>query len=98
MVKPDATQHLGGILTAIYEAGITVVNLRKAWLSPAEAALFYEVHRERPFFPKLQGKHLADLSTISVRPVCAADGYIGHHSSTQSALHRTGVSNLDRHM
>lgn len=56
MVKPDATQHLGAILSAIYEAGLTVVHLRTAWLSPGEAAVFYAVHKDRPFFAKLQGQ------------------------------------------
>ena len=56
MVKPDATQHLGAILSALYEAGLTVVHLRTAWLSPGEAAVFYAVHKDRPFFAKLQGQ------------------------------------------
>ncbi len=56
MVKPDATQHLGAILSAIYKAGLTVVHLRTAWLSPGEAAVFYAVHKDRPFFAKLQGQ------------------------------------------
>lgn len=60
MVKPDAIQHLGAILTAIHQAGLSVVNLRMARLSPAEAAEFYAVHRDRPFFPKLQGGSPAD--------------------------------------
>lgn len=75
MVKPDATQHLGAILSAIHQSGLVVINLRMARLSPAEAAEFYAVHRDRPFFPKLQGRPLPALpcaaSCQSAWPRCA---------------------------
>jgi Nucleoside diphosphate kinase len=89
MVKPDATQHLGTILSAIYEAGLAVVHLRMAWLSPGEAAVFYAVHQERPFFAKLQGQACRlshQAPHLSVKPLTYSDlpSYVGSGHITLS--------------
>jgi nucleoside-diphosphate kinase len=55
VIKPDAfaAGHAGQILARIYEAGFSVVGLKKLWLSEAQAAGFYHVHRDKPFFADL---------------------------------------------
>jgi nucleoside-diphosphate kinase len=53
MIKPDAYQHLGKILNAIYESGFRVNNLRACKLSLQEAQEFYAVHKGKPFYEKL---------------------------------------------
>lgn len=55
VIKPDAfaAGHAGQILARIYEAGFSVVGVKKLWLSEAQAAGFYHVHRDKPFFADL---------------------------------------------
>lgn len=56
-IKPDAfaAGHAGQILARIYEAGFSVVGLKKLWLSEAQAGGFYHVHQDKPFFADLTG-------------------------------------------
>ena len=55
MIKPEAveTGNTGAILNRIEEAGFRISALRKVHLTPERAGLFYEVHKERPFFGSL---------------------------------------------
>ncbi len=55
IIKPDAVAAgaAGAILSRVEEAGFQIVALRLRRLSQAEAAGFYRVHRERPFFADL---------------------------------------------
>ncbi len=55
IVKPDAfgSGKAGKILAHLEHAGFTMVAARVMTLSPAQAAEFYAVHRERPFFGSL---------------------------------------------
>lgn len=55
MIKPDAVERnlTGRILGMIEEAGLRVVALKMVRLSTDQAAGFYAVHRERPFFTSL---------------------------------------------
>ena len=52
IIKPDAVKKrvVGRILAKIEEAEFTVCGMRMIHMSKAEAAGFYYVHRERPFF------------------------------------------------
>lgn len=52
IVKPDAVAagNAGAILHEIEKAGFKIVALRMTRLSREEAAGFYAVHKERPFF------------------------------------------------
>ena len=56
-IKPDAfaAGHAGEILARIYREGFRVVGLKKLHLSQEEAAGFYYVHRDKPFFADLAG-------------------------------------------
>ena len=55
MIKPDAVARnlAGEILAAMEAAGFRIVALKRLRLSREQAAGFYAVHRERPFFDSL---------------------------------------------
>jgi nucleoside-diphosphate kinase len=55
IIKPDAVASgaAGQILARIEQAGFKVVAIKMIRMSEAEAAGFYAVHRERPFFTSL---------------------------------------------
>lgn len=55
IIKPDAVAKnaIGQILSRFEAAGLRVVAMKMALLSEAEAAGFYAVHKDRPFFKDL---------------------------------------------
>lgn len=55
ILKPDAlrNRHIGDIISRFEEAGLRVAAIKMIKLTPEQAAQFYQVHRERPFFPEL---------------------------------------------
>lgn len=55
IIKPDAVKarKAGEILSRIENAGFALLALQLRRLNRAEAEGFYDVHRERPFFPSL---------------------------------------------
>ena len=55
IIKPDAVAKnaIGQILARFEAAGLKIVAARMLHLSRAQAAGFYAVHRERPFFKDL---------------------------------------------
>jgi nucleoside-diphosphate kinase len=52
MIKPSAVSsgYTGPIITKFAEGGFRVVALKKHLMTRRQAELFYEVHKERPFF------------------------------------------------
>ncbi|MCL4149924.1 UNVERIFIED_CONTAM: hypothetical protein GTU68_032471 [Idotea baltica] len=55
IIKPDgvAKNVIGQILTRFENAGLKIVGAKMMNLSEELAGGFYEVHKERPFFPAL---------------------------------------------
>ena len=55
IIKPDATKrNLTGKINAKFEdAGLRIVAQKRIQLTPAQAGVFYEVHKERPFYGEL---------------------------------------------
>jgi nucleoside-diphosphate kinase len=55
IIKPDAVSngYTGAILAEIEKAGFKIISIRKQSISKAQAAGFYYVHKERPFFGDL---------------------------------------------
>ena len=55
IVKPDGVRRnlIGEVLRRFESAGLRVVAARRLQLSEADAAAFYAVHSERPFFKDL---------------------------------------------
>ena len=67
MIKPDATKKgdTGAILNQIIKAGFTVKAMKWTQLTVEQAGLFYDVHRERPFYGEL-------VEFMSSGPIVAA--------------------------
>lgn len=55
IIKPDSVKKKvsGKILSKIEENGLAVVAIKKLQLSKAQAEMFYEVHRGKPFYEGL---------------------------------------------
>lgn len=52
MIKPDAVQgnHIGAIISMIEQAGFDIQAMRLTQLTPKTAGVFYQVHKDRPFY------------------------------------------------
>ncbi len=57
MIKPSAVSNgfSGKIIDMIGAAGFKTIAMKYVQLTPAQAAAFYDVHKERSFFPDLVG-------------------------------------------
>ncbi|MCS7029083.1 MAG: nucleoside-diphosphate kinase [Bacteroidia bacterium] len=55
IIKPDAVSagNAGKIIDEILQAGFKIVAMKLVRLSTEQAAKFYEVHKERPFYKDL---------------------------------------------
>jgi nucleoside-diphosphate kinase len=55
IIKPDATaRNLTGAINAKIEAaGLRIIAQKRIHLTKAQAGVFYEVHKERPFYDEL---------------------------------------------
>ncbi len=55
MIKPDATgkAYTGAILDQILKAGFSIKAMKWTRLTKEQAGLFYDIHRERPFYGEL---------------------------------------------
>jgi len=55
IIKPDAlgSGNAGSIISRINKAGFRIAALKMLHMTRAQAESFYEVHRERPFYPEL---------------------------------------------
>ena len=55
IIKPDAVARgvIGRIVSRLEETGFRLLAARMLHLTPAQAAGFYVVHRERPFYQSL---------------------------------------------
>lgn len=67
MIKPDATKKgdTGAILNHIIKAGFAVKAMKWTRLTQEQAGLFYEIHKERPFYGEL-------VEFMSSGPIVAA--------------------------
>jgi len=65
IIKPDAVAKnvIGQILSRFEAAGLKIVAMKMAFLSDSEAAGFYAVHKDRPFFKDL-------VTFMTSGPVC----------------------------
>jgi nucleoside-diphosphate kinase len=55
MIKPAAVRahHIGDILAHIEHAGFRIIALKMTQMPKEKAEIFYEVHKDKPFFDKL---------------------------------------------
>ena len=67
MIKSDAVEkgHMGAILNKINASGFRIVSMKMTQMSKRDAEMFYEVHKDRPFFGEL-------VSFMSRGPIVAA--------------------------
>jgi nucleoside-diphosphate kinase len=67
MIKPSTVAEgvTGAILAMIQKAGFRIVSMKITQMTPQQAGKFYEVHKERAFYPDL-------VTFMSSGPVVAA--------------------------
>ncbi len=67
MIKPTSVQsnHIGPILKMINEGGFVIKAMKFTKLSKEQAAMFYTVHKGKPFYEKL-------VNFMSSGPIVAA--------------------------
>ena len=67
MIKPStvAEGFTGAILAMIQKAGFRIVAMKITQMTPQQAGLFYEIHKERAFYPDL-------VTYMSSGPIVAA--------------------------
>ena len=67
MIKPEAVKagNTGAILNRIEKEGFRIVSLKKVHLTNERAGLFYEIHKDKPFYREL-------VSYMSGGPIIAA--------------------------
>jgi len=67
MIKPDAVEngYIGPILEKITSAGFRIAAMKFTQLSRRDAMLFYEIHKEQPFYDEL-------VTFMSRGPIVAA--------------------------
>ncbi len=55
IIKPDAVSagNAGNIIARYEKEGFKIVAIKKIWLTPSQAAGFYEVHKDKLFFKDL---------------------------------------------
>lgn len=55
IIKPDAVKHgdTGKIIDVIEQNNFTILRMEKLELDRDKAEVFYDIHRERPFFGEL---------------------------------------------
>lgn len=55
IIKPDAVAKkvYGTIIQKIIDAGFTILGMKLLKISPEQAGIFYEIHKERPFYKDL---------------------------------------------
>lgn len=55
IIKPDAVRsnHIGAIISRIEQEEFTILDMKMIHITKKEAASFYEIHKERSFFPEL---------------------------------------------
>ena len=92
IVKPDAVQKsaIGEIIQRVEAEGFVLRELAMLQLDKNRAEQFYEVHKERPFFPEL----VEFMTSGPVVPMCLERedavahlrGFIGETDSTKATL------------
>ena len=55
IIKPDATKRnlTGAINTKFEQAGLSIIAQKRIHITKKQAGVFYQVHKDRPFFDEL---------------------------------------------
>ncbi len=60
MIKPDAMDKLGNILTEIQRNGFLITNLRMTQLSRNEASDLYKEHQTKHYFRQVRKREMSE--------------------------------------
>lgn len=84
IIKPDATaRNITGAINARFEeAGLRIVGQKRIRLSRREAGLFYDVHKERPFFGELVDYMVSGPVVVQV---LEGENAVAHHREVMGA-------------
>ncbi len=84
IVKPDGVSRnlIGNVYQRFEKAGLRIVAARMLHLSQQQAELFYEVHKERPFYKDLV-RYMTSGPVIA--QVLEGDGAIAKHREIMGA-------------
>jgi nucleoside-diphosphate kinase len=84
IVKPDGVSRnlIGNVYQRFEKAGLRIVAARMLQLSPQQAQLFYEVHKERPFYQDLV-RYMTSGPVIA--QVLEGEGAIARHREIMGA-------------
>jgi len=68
IIKPDATKrNLTGAINKTFEdAGLRIIAQKRIHLTEKQAGLFYDIHRERPFFGELVESMISEPVVVQV--------------------------------
>ncbi len=68
IIKPDAVanRHVGAIISRIEEEGFQIAAMRYLKMNRQQAADFYEMHKERPFYNDLVNFMISGAIVIAV--------------------------------
>ncbi|MCH2547396.1 MAG: nucleoside-diphosphate kinase [Alphaproteobacteria bacterium] len=88
IIKPDATERniTGAINARFEENGLRIVGQKRIRLSRLQAKLFYEVHKERPFFDELVEYMVSGPVVVQV---LEGDNAVANHRKVMGATNPT---------
>ena len=68
IIKPDAVKnhHVGKIITFLEEKGLVIRSMKMIRLSKELAEVFYEIHRNKPFYEELVEFMISDPVIVMV--------------------------------
>ena len=68
IIKPNAVRdnNIGAIISKLEMAGLRVVASKMVFLTEKQAASFYEMHSDKPFFPELIAYMTSGPSIVQV--------------------------------
>ncbi|MGB1539921.1 MAG: nucleoside-diphosphate kinase [Rickettsiales bacterium] len=84
IIKPDATErNITGAINACFEgAGLRIIGQKRIRLSRLQAGLFYEVHKDRPFFNDLVEYMVSGPVVVQV---LEGENAVAHHREVMGA-------------
>ncbi len=84
IIKPDATaRNITGKINAKFEeSGLRIIGQKRIRLSRLQASLFYDVHKERPFFGELVDYMVSGPVVVQV---LEGENAVAHHREVMGA-------------
>jgi len=84
IIKPDATKrNLTGAINKVFEdAGLRIIGQKRIQLTEKQAGLFYDIHRERPFFGELVEFMISEPVVVQV---LEAENAVAKHREVMGA-------------